>query len=51
MHSLLQKVQREDPTGRAQRQGLGEDKEYVAHKMASTYWSTYINTVKVGPPQ
>ena len=38
----------EDPTGEVQRQGLGEDKQYVAYKEASTstYLSTYINTVK-----
>ena len=30
--------------GKVQRQGLGEDKEYVAHKMTSTY----INNVKWG---
>ena len=40
----------DDPMGKVQRQGLGEDKEYVAHKMASTgtYPSTYINAVKEG---
>ena len=41
---------RDNPTGRVQRRGVGEDKEYVAHKMASTatYPSTYKNTVKEG---
>ena len=58
MRSLLQSKtklaawdhDRDDPTGKAQRQGLWEDKEYVAHKMASTgtYPSSYINTVKEG---
>ena len=52
MHSLLQNKtkstvgnhNRDDPMGKVQRQGLGEDKEYVAHKMASigTDPSTYI---------
>ena len=34
----------DDSMGKVQRQGLGEDKEYVAHKMASigTDPSTYI---------
>ena len=42
--------------GNVQRQGLGEDKEYVAHKMKwksiGTYPNIYINTVKKGvsPP-
>ena len=27
---------RDDPTSKVQRQGLAEDKVYVAHKMAST---------------
>ena len=39
MHSLLQNKTKsaagdhnwDNPTGRVQRQGLGEDKEYVAH--------------------
>ena len=58
MRSLLQSKtkstagdhDRDNPTGRVQRQGVGEDKEYVAHKMASTgtYPSTYKNTVKEG---
>ena len=58
MHSLLQNKtkstagnhNRDDPMGKVQRQGLGEDKEYVAHKMASTgtYPSTYMNAVKEG---
>ena len=36
--------------GKGQRQGLGEGKEYVAHKMASTgtYPSSYMNAVKEG---
>ena len=40
----------DDPMGKAQRQGLWEDNEYVAHKIASTatYPSSYINTVKEG---
>ena len=40
----------DNPTGKGQRQGLGEGKEYVAHKMASTgtYPSTYMNAVKEG---
>ena len=58
MRSLLQNKtkstagdhDRDNPTGRVRRQGVGEDKEYVAHKMASTgtYPSTYKNTVKEG---
>ena len=37
----------DNPTGKVQRQGLGEDKEYMAHKMASTctYLRAYINTL------
>ena len=40
----------DDPMGKGQRQGLGEGKEYVAHKMASTgtYPSSYMNAVKEG---
>ena len=52
MRSLLQNKtkstagdhDRDNPTGRVQRQGVGEDKEYVAHKMAST--GTYPSTLK-----
>ena len=40
LSSPKQKAQRETdwdgPAGKVQRQELGEDKEYVAHKMAST---------------
>ena len=42
MHSLQNKTKstagdhdRDNPTGRVQRQGVGEDKEYMAYKMAS----------------
>ena len=53
MHSLLQNKTRsaagdhdqDDPTGKVQRQGLGEEKEHVVHKMAST--STYPSTYKI----
>ena len=45
MQSIAGDNNRDDPTGEVQRQGLGEDKEYVAHKMVSTgtYLSTNIN--------
>ena len=38
--------------GKAQRQGLCEDKDYVAHKMASTgtYPSSYIKEGGLSPP-
>ena len=43
MQSIAGDHNRDDPTGKVQRQGLGEDKEYVAHKMASTGISLSTN--------
>ena len=40
---------RDNPTGKVQRQGLGEDKEYVVHKMANT--GTYPSRPTYSLPQ